>query len=260
MKRTILLFACLTLLIINLPAQTVTDIDGNIYNIVTIGTQVWMKENLKVTKLNDESAIPLVSNETAWAYLTSPGFCWYANNDTTYGNIYGALYNWYAVNTAKLCPAGWHVPRDAEWTTLTNYLGGLSVAGGKLKEAGTEHWASPNTGATNETNFTALPGGSRTADGLFSAIGSFGIFWSTDTVSAAHAKTHALSFNNTDITNNINLKTQGVSVRCICDFNAQINEIRDNIRIDIYPNPAKDKLTIEYTANENYSGNLLFEV
>ncbi|HNW88911.1 MAG TPA: fibrobacter succinogenes major paralogous domain-containing protein [Bacteroidales bacterium] len=233
MKKLILQFAVLALLIIKTQAQTVTDIDGNVYNIVNIGTQVWMAENLRVTKYKDGTAIPLVSNETSWAYLTSPGFCWYLNNDTTYGDIYGALYNWYAVNTAKLCPAGWHVPRDAEWTELANYLGGLSVAGGKLKETGTEHWASPNTGATNETYFTALPGGSRTADGSFSAMGSFGIFWSTDTVSAAHAKSRALSFNNDDMTSNINLKTQGVSVRCLCDLDAQINEIKNNIEIDI---------------------------
>ena len=108
----------------------VVDIDGNVYHTVTIGTQVWMVENLKTTKYNDGTAIPLVTDNTAWGALTTPGYCWYNNDSATYKNTYGALYNWYAVNTGKLAPTGWHVPTDSEWTVLTTYLGGQSVAGG----------------------------------------------------------------------------------------------------------------------------------
>ena len=116
--------------------------------------------NLKTTKYNDGTSIPNVTNDTSWSNLTTGAYCWY-NNDVSYKNPYGALYNWYAVNTGKLAPKGWHVPSDAEWTTLITYLGGESIAGGKLKEAGTTHWLSPNTEATNSTGFSALPGGRR---------------------------------------------------------------------------------------------------
>jgi uncharacterized protein (TIGR02145 family) len=138
--------------------EVVTDIDGNVYNTVTIGDQVWMAENLKTTKLNDGTSISNAIDNIAWASLSTPGYCWFINNRATY-EIYGALYNWYAVYTDKLCPTGWHVPSNSEWTTLTDHLGGAEVAGGKLKESGSSHWASPNTGATNVTGFTALPGG-----------------------------------------------------------------------------------------------------
>ncbi|MCX6320482.1 MAG: fibrobacter succinogenes major paralogous domain-containing protein [Bacteroidia bacterium] len=162
-------------------STTVTDIDGNGYNTVTIGTQVWMAENLKTIKYNDGTAIPLVTDGAAWAALSTPGYCWYNNDAATYKATYGALYNWFTVNTGKLCPTGWHVPSDTEWTTLTTYLGGTSVAGGKLKESGTAHWDSPNTGATNETGFTALPGGFRSYSnpGGFGDIGKNGSYWSS---------------------------------------------------------------------------------
>ena len=140
--------------------STVTDIDGNVYKTITIGAQVWMKENLKVTKLNDGTAIELVINDDDWGISTSPGYCWY-DNDVNNKNLYGGLYNGYCVITGKLCPTGWHVPTDSEWTELSDYLGGDDVAGGKMKETGTTHWLSPNTDANNESGFTGLPGGYR---------------------------------------------------------------------------------------------------
>jgi len=159
-------------------SQTVNDIDGNIYHTVTIGTQVWMKENLKTTKYNDGKAIPLVADNNTWAALSTPAYCWY-KNDPYYKELYSALYNCFTVNTGKLCPTGWHVPSDAEWTTMVSYLGGKSVAGGKLKEIGTTHWNSPNAGVTNETGFTALPGGHRSSNGTFESNGTSGYWWST---------------------------------------------------------------------------------
>ena len=197
---------------------TVTDIDGNVYNTVTIGTQVWMLENLKVTKLNDGTAIPLVTDGTAWANLTTPGFCWYDNNEATYKNTYGALYNWYTVNTGKLCPTGWHVPTDAEWTTLTSYLGGESVAGGKLKEEGTTHWQSPNTGATNSSGLTALPGGYRSgSDGYFYNFGSNGYWWSSSAYSSSDAWRWRLYYNYSYVDRSNFSKRLGYSVRCLKD-------------------------------------------
>ena len=152
------------------------DGDGNNYPIVTIGTQTWMTENLKTTKYNDGTDIPLVIVDTAWNSLSTPAYCWY-NNDFINKVNYGALYNWYTVSTSKLCPKGWHVLSDAEWTVLTTYLG--DNAGGKLKEAGFTHWSSPNTVATNESGFTALPGGFRWSSGYFYFVGYNGLWWSS---------------------------------------------------------------------------------
>src|SRR5574344_993327 len=159
----------------NITYGSMTDIEGNTYKTVTIGTQTWMAENLKVTKYNDGAAIPNVTDNTAWSKLTTGALCDYDNTPSN-SETYGKLYNWHAVNTGKLCPTGWHVPSDAEWTKLTDYL--TSDAGGKLKETGTTHWNSPNTSATNETGFTALPGGSRGYSGAFLNVCGYGYWWS----------------------------------------------------------------------------------
>jgi uncharacterized protein (TIGR02145 family) len=158
---------------------TTTDIDGNIYHTVTIDKQTWMVENLKTMKYNDGSSIPLITGNAEWGNMTTPGYCFY-ENDSSYNKAnYGAIYNWYAVNTGKLCPSGWHVPTDAEWNTLTTFLG-ESIAGAKIKESGTLHWLlAPNNCATNETGFTALPGGYRVFDGSFESIGFYGRYWSS---------------------------------------------------------------------------------
>ena len=169
------------------PSGTVTDIDGNVYHAVTIGTQVWMVENLKVTKYNDGTAIPSVTDFSAWSNLTTGAYCNYGNTEINATN-YGRLYNFYAVNTGKLAPKGWHVPSYDEWSILAAFLGGESIAGGKLKATGSS-WASPNTGATNETGFTGLPGGDRSGGGGFGSdgghysVGQFGIWWSSTGVS-----------------------------------------------------------------------------
>jgi uncharacterized protein (TIGR02145 family) len=202
----------------NNPSGSITDKDGNVYTSVTIGTQVWMVENLKTTKYTDNINIPLVTDNTAWANLTSSGYCWYNNDASTYKASYGAIYNWYALSTGKLCPTGWHVPSDAEWTTLTTFLGGENVAGGKLKEAGTTHWLSPNTNATNETGFTALPGGLRGySNGIFSSIGQYGYWWSSSLDFGNQFFVRNL-FNNTVLVwKGASDKQAGLSVRCLKD-------------------------------------------
>ena len=161
-----------------IPPISVTDIEGNVYQTTKIGGQVWTTENLRVVKFNDGSPIPIVTDNTEWS-KTTPSYCWFKNDAAMYKGTYGALYNWHAVNTGKLCPAEWHVASDAEWTTLITYLGGEAVAGGKLKEFGTSHWVSPNSGATNETKFTALPGAGHYYDGTWWDIGSFGNYWTS---------------------------------------------------------------------------------
>jgi uncharacterized protein (TIGR02145 family) len=192
-------------------AEIVIDIDGNVYYGVTIGAQVWMIQNLKTTKYRDGTSIPVM-----WAGMSFGGYVWF-NNDISFKNPYGALYNWYAVNTGKLCPTGWHVPTDTEWTTLTNYLGGGSVAGGELKEAGTSHWISPNTGATNSRYFTALPGGYRLNSGAFVNVGFLGCWWSTTVYNTNYAWVRVMQYNTSTTDRFSYEKRMGNSVRCLKD-------------------------------------------
>ncbi len=171
--------------------NTVSDIDGNVYKTEIIGDQEWFAENLKTTRYNDGAAIPHVTDDRQWSNLSTGAYCWH-DNDRNNGKIYGALYNWYAVNTGRICPDGWRVPTDEDWTTLVNYLGGEGIAGGILKatgalEAGDGLWDDPNYGATNETGFSALPGGLCWSLGSFGNIGNYGYWWSATEYSAAHA-------------------------------------------------------------------------
>jgi uncharacterized protein (TIGR02145 family) len=154
------------------------DIDGNVYKTVKIGTQIWLAENLKTARYSDSTEIPYVINDTAWAELKTAAYCWY-NNAIANKSEYGALYNWYAVNTNKLCPTGWHVPGKDDWTTLAVYV---NENGGKLKDVGPIRWNNPkynpNIGATNESGFTALLGGFRSGEGAFHSIRQAGSWWS----------------------------------------------------------------------------------
>jgi len=192
---------------------TTSDVEGNVYKTVTIDTQVWLAENLKTTKYNDGASIPIVTNDANWRVNTSGAYCWYNNNAPQNKNTYGALYNWYAVNTGKLCPTGWHVPSKSEWTVLESFLNGY---GGKLKEAGTAHWPAPNLDGTNATGFNALPGGSR-YDGSFIDMGNSGHWWSSSIYSTTQPWKLSLipncgvfGFGSTD-------RASGSSVRCIKD-------------------------------------------
>ena len=199
-----------------------TDQDGNVYTSVIIGTQEWMVENLKSTKYNDGTPIPLVTGQAAWENFT-PSYCWYNNDPATYKAEYGAMYNWYAVDSASnggknVCPIGWHVPSYTEWNILIAYLGGDSVAGGKLKETGKTHWLSPNTGATNETGFTALPGGLRMEDGSFKDIGFKGYWWCDTDYTPLNAYFRDLLNSNGYAPDYGDLyKFDGLSVRCLRD-------------------------------------------
>ena len=195
---------------------TVSDIDGNTYKTIQIGTQLWMAENLKTTKYKDGNAIPLVTDNISWSKLTTPGYSWYNNDITTYKEVYGAFYNWYSLNTNNLCPTGWHVPTETDWTLMTTYLGGRAGTSGKLKETGIMHWNTPNTSATNESGFTALPGGYRNIDGTFYIMGNNGYWWSLTEYSGTIAWMRYMDFNTADIgLSSYSSKQSGFSVRCI---------------------------------------------
>lgn len=216
----------------------ITDIDGNIYYTQTIGNQIWMAENLKTTRYADGSPIPLVNTKIMWNALsiTSKAYCWY-DDSIKNKDIYGALYNWAAAmnevagstsnpsGVQGVCPTGWHLPSNAEWKELETFLGGGYNAYGKMKEPGTTHWRSPNTGATNESGFSALPGGYRTNDGSFGGynekIGTAGRWWSATESFPPNYTFNDLAYGYKINTNNTqdfslgDLKRNGYSVRCI---------------------------------------------
>jgi uncharacterized protein (TIGR02145 family) len=197
---------------------TSSEVEGNIPITVTICTQTWAIKNLNVTKYRDGTPIPYVTNSAEWEALTTGAYCSY-NNDPANDAIYGKLYNWYAVNDfRKLAPTGYHVPTDAEWTTLTTCLGGEGVAGGNMKETGTAHWNSPNTDATNSSGFTGLPGGYRYYFfGSFYDIGSNGFWWSSSESGSTYAWVCLLYYNNGRATRFDDDKKFGFSVRCLRD-------------------------------------------
>ena len=196
--------------------STVTDIDGNIYNSVIIGTQTWMLENLKVTKYRNGDAIPNITDSTVWITLLTGAYCNY-NNDANNSTTYGRLYNWFAVNDSRnIAPAGWHVATAAEWATLLDFLGGKD-SGGKLKEAGLTHWISPNMDADNSSGFTALPGGYRFSDGIFSRFGSNGFWWTATENDVLTAWSRRLGTDHMDCDLDSLYKVDGLSVRCLKD-------------------------------------------
>ena len=227
---------------INIPGPNVTDIDGNVYASVTNCGQTWTKQNLNVSKYSDGTPIPQVTDPNAWTNLTTGAWCYY-NNTTANGTTYGKLYNWYAVvgiydaasanNPAlrkKLAPTGWHVPTDAEWSSLINCLdpyanGGNNfpnIAGGKMKatgtiQAGTGLWQDPNTEATNESGFTGLPAGRCYTDVTFGDIGLYGYWWSSSEFNTAIAWYRSLYFYYGNAGRGGNDKKGGFSVRCIKD-------------------------------------------
>lgn len=197
---------------------TVTDYNGNIYSTVQIGSQCWMRENIRVRNYNDGIPIQKITNDSIWNYLytsLAPARCWYQNDSAANAVLYGALYNWYAVKTEKLCPPGWHVPTQSEWETLNTYLGGSNISGGSMKA--TTHWKSPNTAATNVSGFTALPGGAR-AGGTFVGYEESAAWWSSTVyipVGVGESWLRRLTSQTSKLYTFAISNTVGYSVRCI---------------------------------------------
>jgi uncharacterized protein (TIGR02145 family) len=213
---------------------TVTDFDGNVYQTVSIGNQVWTTENLRTTRYNDGTPIPLVSDTVAWVNLMTPGFCYYNNMSDKDSLIkWGALYNWYAADTKALAPAGWHVPVDAEWDTLQNFLmakgynwnGGLTGNNtGKSLATKTDWYASTMAGAigndltkNNRSGFSALPGGNRDSNGHYNGIGMYGLWWSASELDAINAYFRELNSITADFSRNSYFKSCGLSMRLVKD-------------------------------------------
>jgi len=197
--------------------NVITDAGGNVYTSVTIGTQEWMSENLRTTKYSDGTAIPNVTSNSDWGSLSTGAWCNY-NNSSSNNATYGKLYNWYAVETSKLCPTGWHVPTDSEWTVLTDYLAsdGHSGAEGKALKA-TSGWNSGGNG-TDDYGFLGLPGGYRNySDGNLVSVGSGGYWWSSSQYSAANAWGRYLDTNDDNVYRGYYYKKNGFSVRCLRD-------------------------------------------
>lgn len=192
---------------------TVTDVDGNVYKTVRIGTQLWITENLRTTRYNDSTAISTGLSNSDWSSATTGAFSIYdgsASNNTTYGK----LYNWHAVMTGKLAPKGWHVPSEAEWQTMIEYLGGSSVAGGKLKST-SSLWMAPNTGATNSSGFSGLPSGYRGTTGGYSLITKSAYFWAATQRNTTQGEYFLLDNDFASSNANGATKTFGYAVRCV---------------------------------------------
>lgn len=198
--------------------EIVPDYDGNFYRTILIGDQCWMMDNLKVTHYRNGDPIPNLTDAGEWQVTGTGAFCEY-NNDPANIDSYGRLYNFYAVmDSRNIAPEGWHVATDNDWQTLVDYLGSDAVAGGKLKVAGTTFWQSPNAGATNESGFTALPGGYRDEYGSFFAVGNQARFWTSTTSGGADFGWYRyLVFDYQEIMRTWLYARYGLSVRCVKD-------------------------------------------
>jgi uncharacterized protein (TIGR02145 family) len=192
------------------------DGDGNDYPTIIIGNQEWMAENLRVTHYRNGDAIPNYTTGYTWSFATDGAYCWYNNDAVTYKLLYGALYNWYAVNDPRnICPAGWHVATDAEWSTFVTQLGGESTAGGKMKAA--VLWNAPNTGTVFSNGFSGLPGGYRNNTSPFLGVGSYCNFWTATEDAPPNAWYRYLSYDNAGALRNSYNEKSGFSVRCVRD-------------------------------------------
>ena len=203
------------------------DLDGNIYTTVIIGSQEWIAQNLKVTQYSNRTTIPYLTLNGDWIADVSGAYCWY-NNDIGYKTPYGSLYNWYAViNVHGLAylerggvqETGWRIPTDDDWQDLVDFAGGNPVAGGKLKEVGITHWATPNNGATNEYGFTSLPAGERNGiTGVFNVIYNFVSYWTSDAVDANYSWANQMFYTSVIVQHESGYKKSGGSVRLVRDI------------------------------------------
>lgn len=216
--------ACLVLILAAGPAcleggggDTVSDIDGNTYTTVAVGGLTWMGENLRTTRFDDGTPIADVTDDAQWLDRSSAASCAHGNDP---GNValYGRLYNGHAAASANLCPAGWRVPTDDDWTDLVDSLGGDPVAGGRMKATGTDLWNPPNAGATDEAGFGALPGGGRGqffVDASFGGVGTGGYWWSSTPADADRAWIRFVTHADTGVARTPTLLSGGFSVRCV---------------------------------------------
>jgi uncharacterized protein (TIGR02145 family) len=205
------------------------DIEGNIYRTVTIGSQIWMADNLKTTRYNDNSPIPYIPDYNEWSILTGGAYCWY-DTAFAYKREFGAVYNWFAVNTNKLCPSGWHVPDEMDWDSLSDYLGGESIAGGKMMEPGLSHWQNFHDG-TNESGFTAIPAGYPGGETGNTDLGA--LWWSSTSSDGVDAWNRYVINWSVNLWRDSHNKKHGHSIRCLKDLGEQI-ELQNGL-VAYYP-------------------------
>ncbi len=252
MKISLIILSFMFLDLSTVSSQTVSDIDGNTYSTVSIGNQVWMGENLKVTKFNDQNPIALVLDDTQWSSQTQAAYCYY-QGDITNSNDYGNLYNWYVVNNSRnVCPTGYHVPSITEWEELITFLGGNAVAGGKLKEAGFAHWLSPNTGADNSSGFTLLPSGWRANNnGFYENLSYMAYVWSSTSVDAQSSSIILVGYDSQAAYTSDSHILTGLPIRCLKDETSSLDEADNDQPILVYPNPANDLVNIHIATIDN---------
>ena len=268
MKKTILVILVFSFMLLNSQAQTITDIDGNIYNTITLGTQQWTKENLKTTRFSNGDSIATfslpINNDTISI------FQWSYNQDSLNIPVYGRLYTWYAVTDIRnVCPTGWHVPSEVEWVILANFLGGDTIASDKMKETGTTHWLSTSNMVTNSSGFTALPGGMRGNPTGFNGITTKGAFWSSTswgTMVFPRAYTFSLQSTSSALHQSVSVANCGFAIRCVKDLTAGTQNLIPENKIKIYPNPTNGKINISGEEIKNsiafiydLSGKLIFQ-
>jgi uncharacterized protein (TIGR02145 family) len=238
-------------------AQTVTDIDGNVYNTIALGTQEWMTSNLRTLHFSNGDVIPHDFSQSAWNNLNqSSGADYYNNDQQANGATYGVLYNWAAAsNMNNVCPIGWHVPSNNEWTTLINFAGGSATAGGPLKERDTAHWNYPNYNATNFSGFTALPGGLRHNTGGYQFMNESGYWWTSTqgTANPSFAYNVKMSYADAVVLQYESNQRGGFSIRCLKNANVETIELKDDLGLRLYPNPAMNEVTL-ITSNSEMLG------
>ena len=258
MKISLIILSFMFLDLSTVSSQTVSDIDGNTYSTVSIGNQVWMGENLKVTKFNDQNPIALVLDDTQWSSQTQAAYCYY-QGDITNSNDYGNLYNWYVVNNSRnVCPTGYHVPSITEWEELITFLGGNAVAGGKLKEAGFAHWLSPNTGADNSSGFTLLPSGWRANNnGFYENLSYMAYVWSSTSVDAQSSSIILVGYDSQAAYTSDSHILTGLPIRCLKDETSSLDEADNDQPILVYPNPANDLVNIHIATIDNLTVKLI---
>jgi uncharacterized protein (TIGR02145 family) len=258
MRKNTLFFSLCLLVSRTAFSQTVIDVDGNTYNTVSIGNQIWLTENLKTTKFNNQDPIPLVTDNTLWSTQTEAAYCSY-QNDNLLANVYGNLYNWHVLNDIRnVCPTGYHVPSILEWEALIDFLGGNAVAGGKLKEAGLAHWIDPNTGATKSSGFTLLPSGWRAHNnGSYENLTYMAYQWSSTSIDALNASIMLVGFDSESCLTSESHKLTGLPIRCLKEETSSIMENQDHFLIRFYPNPANDILKIHCGKNTFHTAKLI---
>jgi uncharacterized protein (TIGR02145 family) len=245
------LFIAFFVLVFYISGQTVTDIDNNNYNTITIGSQEWMKENLKTSRYSNGDIIPTTG--TIAGNDSTSKFQWFYEDDSLTNSVYGRLYTWYAVKDVRnVCPAGWHVPDELEWITLSDFLGGDSVAGLELKETGAIYWLTTDSNVMNSTGFSGLGGGLRGNPSGFIGKNNFGLFWSSTawgSSSFQRANLFKLQANYNSLEETVAVANCGLSVRCIKDITSNTQNGIHKLQINIYPNPATDFINIHRTTS-----------